>query len=584
MTGKLHCRLVESFAELGSIAEDWDRLASRHHRPQIFYGWAWHAASWDAYGDQRRLCTALVYCEESLVGILPVAEDGEALRFFATPQADYCDLLCAGAPPEDVLSLALVTLDRAGFRQAHFQYLQPDSTMLDAVDRLPRSWRRRLRRTAGDACPTLIVEDPGVYDALTAKKSLRRHERALSGLGEVSLERLTVRADVQAALEEFYRQHRTRRILAGDRSLFLNERHRRFYDSIVARLETEDTLHFSVLSVGDRRAAFHLGFLLNDRFVWYKPTIDVDLWDQGPGEVLLKRLFELGKASGWVEFDFARGDEHFKRRFSNHDRPNCQLLLCKPGLGGRLQGLRLTIGNWARSRVYLRAAGKRCQEFWAWFAGARRRHGLTKLLLKGCRMALRRTIYARDEVVIYHRNRVPTAVATQVPDLRLQEGSLSALAEVAIDHPDFFDVRRLRNARMQLKGGDRLILARRGEQLVHVAWLGTRQEIVAASEVGREARFELPSVGTVIYDCWTPPGLRGQGIYQSVLQRVAEEAQGEDLWIYCHVRNHASRRGIIAAGFSAVHRLGRTRWLGLWSRGHETPERSAPGSFAQDHI
>ena len=102
MTGKLHCRLVESFAELDSIAEDWDRLASRHHRPQIFYGWAWHAASWDAYGDQRRLCTALVYCEESLVGILPVAEDGEALRFFATPQADYCDLLCAGAPPEDV--------------------------------------------------------------------------------------------------------------------------------------------------------------------------------------------------------------------------------------------------------------------------------------------------------------------------------------------------------------------------------------------------------------------------------------------------------------------------------------------------
>jgi hypothetical protein len=57
-------------------------------------------------------------------------------------------------------------------------------------------------------------------------------------------------------------------------------------------------------------------------FIWYKPTFNTAFRRYSPGEILLGSLIEYARAEGCTFFDFARGDEAFKRRFASSTEHN----------------------------------------------------------------------------------------------------------------------------------------------------------------------------------------------------------------------------------------------------------------------
>ncbi|HEX6813164.1 MAG TPA: GNAT family N-acetyltransferase [Planctomycetota bacterium] len=562
MSAALQARIVAEFGELEALAGDWARLVASHPRSQVFHELAWQRATWAAYGDQRRLCTAVVSAGTNVVGILPLARLPEGVRFAAVPHADYCDLLCEPERAGDVLLAALVALHRHGVRRVLFQHLPPDSLLLRARDQLPQRWRRRLLVQAGDPCPTFLAAKPADFQPIVDKQSLRRHERGLQRLGPVVMLRHRDRASAERELPQFFAQHKARRVCAGDQSLFLQQRSQRFYAALLHSFDPATQLHFVQLRCGDTAVAYHFGFLRDARFTWYKPTIHVDYWDEGPGEVMIKRLMEEARDTGVVEFDFARGDEAFKRRFSNHDRPNRHLLLLAPGLRGAIESAILLLAAAVRRRPRLHALARRGRDALQQLTAACRRHGPLRVVLRLLHSAARAAVYARDEAIVFHRQARTAPQLLAERGLRLAAGRLSELAGCAVRYPEHFDGRRMQQARRRLKDGDQLQLAFVGDEVVHVAWLGQRQEIVASSEVGTQVTVPLPATATVVYDCWTPPPHRGQGVYPAVLSNLQPLAAGQELWIYCHARNVSSARGIQKAGFVLAERLGRVVWFG----------------------
>ncbi|HEU4419425.1 MAG TPA: GNAT family N-acetyltransferase, partial [Planctomycetota bacterium] len=330
-------------------------------------------------------------------------------------------------------------------------------------------------------------------------------------------------------------------------------------------------LHFVQLRCGDTTVAYHFGFRRDVRFTWYKPTIHVDYWDEGPGEVLLKRLMEEARDTGVVEFDFTRGDEAFKRRFANHDRPNRHLLLLAPGLRGAIESAGLRLASAMRRRPRLHALARLGSAAMQRLTSACRRHGPLRVVLRLLHSAARATVYAHDEALVFHRG--PRAEPQLLADrgLRLSAGRLSELAACAALHPEHFDGRRMQQARQRLQAGDQLQLAFAGDEVVHVAWLGQRQEIVASSEVGTQVTVQLPAMVTVIYDCWTPPPHRGRGVYPAVLSNLQPLVAGQELWIYCHAGNSSSARSIQKAGFVLAERLGRMVWFGRFRSSWRRP-------------
>ena len=122
--------------------------------------------------------------------------------------------------------------------------------------------------------------------------------------------------------------------MVGDTSLFVKSSHRKFYRALVDEFDPSTELRFAVMELDGRPVAFHFGFEVNRTFVWYKPAFDVNLWQDSPGEVLLKRLFESVAQRDVDTFDFTIGDEAFKSRFANRIDRVYTLYLFPPRLMG----------------------------------------------------------------------------------------------------------------------------------------------------------------------------------------------------------------------------------------------------------
>jgi CelD/BcsL family acetyltransferase involved in cellulose biosynthesis/RimJ/RimL family protein N-acetyltransferase len=550
--------VLRSRSEIEALRDDWERLWRARGIRHVFQSFGWHLAVLDAHPERE--VRVLVACRGGrTIAILPLAIVGGRVRFLGVPYADYNDMLAEPEHAGAALSAMLAAIDAARLAPAVLDNVREDALLREAIAALDGA--PRLSQAKSGVCPvTLLGADrEQVLDEIQKKKSLRRHEKKLAALGQVELRHVTDLKTARAMLPRFFDQHTARRVVAGGGMRFDDAATRAFYGALIDRLGLE-TVRFAVLTVDERPVAFHFGFEFERHFVWYKPAFDVDLWDLGPGEVLLKRLFEYAGERGVVEVDFTIGDEGFKDRFANRTREVFAITVLPVGIAGVATRLTRSAKDALKRHPTLFAATKKLRSRFAAGRGALARHGIVGLTRKLWTRAAR-SVRSSDEVEIFRRARAD-GVAASDPGLVIHAAGLARLAGLVAGHPDDFHEGKMRSIRKRLADGDELFVAELDGEFAHVAWLGQRDEIVASSEVGDEVRLPLPRRGAVIYDCWTPPAMRGRGVYPRVLRELAARAPCDDVWIYCHRTNVASARGILRAGFRPSHRMGVERWRG----------------------
>lgn len=103
-------------------------------------------------------------------------------------------------------------------------------------------------------------------------------------------------------------------------------------------------------------------------------------------------------------------------------------------------------------------------------------------------------------------------------------------------------------------------LAEKEGRIVHSSWVETR-----AAWVGEADRFfVVPAGDAYIYESFTRPEMRGQGVYPAVLRTIASRAETEGLrrlWIAAERTNLSSLKAIEKAGFVRSFEIGvRRRW------------------------
>jgi CelD/BcsL family acetyltransferase involved in cellulose biosynthesis len=238
----------------------------------------------------------------------------KVLRFLTSPRSDYEDALTLPSHRDAALACITDHLVRERFVLAE---MPQDSPLADALR------ARGITELPASPCPGIRLTPETAHD-VTHRKSVVRHERKLARRGALTLERVKP-GEVDAALEAMFDQHIARRLAAGDDSAFLDEDSREFYKRLAACADFAEFGRFDALKVGDRCVAYHFGLFDASTFIWYKPTFDMNLQHEGPGEVLFKALVEQATSSGCSYFDFTRGDEPFKLRFANVQRRNRRL-------------------------------------------------------------------------------------------------------------------------------------------------------------------------------------------------------------------------------------------------------------------
>jgi CelD/BcsL family acetyltransferase involved in cellulose biosynthesis len=573
----LRGEIITNFGELESLAPEWMRLRNAGRRQDVFASPSWARACRQAYGTLWQVYTPVVYDERGLAAILPLKVEGGVLQFIGAPHSDYNDVLCESTAPATILECCLREMLRQPrpWQECVLENVPEDSVLLDMLSRVSTAMKRRIRVTPGALCPGLdLTGDTGEYlDGLLKKKSLVRHEKSLQRLGPVSFRHLEDREEIKGHLPNLFRFHIARRAVAGDASLFLNADTCAFYRALVDELDPKTDLRFSVLELDRQPVAYHFGFESNGAFMWYKPAFDVKLWEYSPGEVLIKKLLEYARDHKLREFDFTVGNETFKDRFANRVRRNrrihvygspavalrARLLACA---GERARGAQRALG--VRSGLKARASGLGRR-----VVRAIRRDGLARVCRRVLAEAFGRLIFRHDEVLVFAADGATAAPGAAGIGMRevagMREATLADLADLAVQHPEEFTPEKMQRARDRMRRGDVAYVVRQGGACVHVSWVRIRDVIAAQSELGLCCKIELGRPGAVIYDSWTSPEARGQGLFPNVLAGIvhAEAGKGRESFAYCRSRNTVSRRGILKAGFKLRYKMHRVR-LCMW--------------------
>lgn len=318
----LACELVTDFARLDQLAPEWERLeATAAGGGGIFLTWRWARATWSTRDADLALCTPVVFEDGHVIGLMPMAIRRGVLQPLSAPFSDYNGLL-VGANAGAVASTALAALVDAArpWSEVVLDGIPESSSLLEAGADVPRRVRARQQVVFGSMCPVTVNDDGGVFERMSRKESLRRHEKRLARRGTLRFRHIEDRTEILGHLDEFVRFQVTRHAAQGIRSAWASPAGRALLAALVSELDPSHELRFAVLEVQGRPAAYHFGFQYAGRFTYYVPAFDIRLADDGPGEVMLRNLLQYAHGQQLREFDFTVGDERYKSRFATHVR------------------------------------------------------------------------------------------------------------------------------------------------------------------------------------------------------------------------------------------------------------------------
>lgn len=362
-------RLTE--LELSQAAGWWDELLSRSRADSFFLRHAWLTAWWRRFGAGREL-RVLVAEEDSGDGIrtigvaplclsretdhrvLPYVElsflgregvTGDNLDFFTEPgrekevvraflehllrERDW-DLLRASDLPEDSPTLSLV-MDATAARGVP---VVPGKSQTCPFLPLPRTWDEFLASVSANL-----------------RSNLRRREKKLVAMGAVFEE--VHGGAIGPALETLFSLHGARWATKGQTGNFIDPRLRAFHQEIAPLLDAEGALGFWTLRLAGRTVAGIYGFRHRGRFLYYQAGFDPACAEHGVGLALMGHAIRRNIDAGMVEFDYLRGDEEYKRRWTDRQRFTRTLVVARPNLTG-LAWRALTSGRATAKRLLFR--------------------------------------------------------------------------------------------------------------------------------------------------------------------------------------------------------------------------------------
>jgi hypothetical protein len=331
-------------------------------------------------------------------------------------------------------------------------------------------------------------------DEILKNSRNRQTVKRLARGGDFAFRHLEDPDEIRQHLPEFFRQHIQRWALAGYESQFLRPDQRSFYENLLEELGPE-IIKFSVLESKGRPIAYHLGFETHGKYIFYKPTFDVDFWDHSPGTVLLIKLIDYIKHYDITELDFATGGEWYKSRFSNFSRDNYKIIMHR----SNIDAARANIFFGSKKLANQLASGR------PWAAsiiskGNELRHMfLSKGTILRLRNRIKRHVIATERELYMVEASSYAAAVVCIPrvdePIKIRSGSLKDLADLAVRALRNWDAVRLHDARMRLKRGDRLLIVERRGELEQLAWLAASSDLLSC----------LPALPNRTAGCKQPP-------------------------------------------------------------------------------
>jgi CelD/BcsL family acetyltransferase involved in cellulose biosynthesis len=275
----------------------------------------WLTTWWSHFGDDQEPRFHTVRDGGRLVALLPLVLWRRAPRV----------LRFAGHGPSDLMGPVCAPADRPLAADALEQVLDDGdwdvllAERLGSSDLLPESLRERMLQA--EPSPVLHIDGRSWDDYLASKSSnfrqqARRRERKLAKEHEIAFRLADDPDRLDADLEDLFLLHNLR--WQGYSGALL-ERRAAFHRDFAHRALERGWLRLWLLEVNRRTVAAVYGLRFGNRELFYQAGRDPDYDRHAVGSVLMIHTIREAFGEGLDAYDFLRGGEYYKDRFTDDD-------------------------------------------------------------------------------------------------------------------------------------------------------------------------------------------------------------------------------------------------------------------------
>jgi|GEM_PF-537677 CelD/BcsL family acetyltransferase involved in cellulose biosynthesis/RimJ/RimL family protein N-acetyltransferase len=547
-----------------ALREQWNSLVLQVERPEVFYTYQWAVAVQCAYGEEQVPWTLLRYDDGRLTGIAALAVEAETRRatFLAGTTADYCDLLSAPADREAWLHAVLEALHGSGIEEIVLPNLPADSATTGVLRTAAHKMGYQIFLRDAYLCAQVELgsdrERQELKNTLQKRKIIRRGLNFLHRQGRLTVTHRTCWNEIEPVLHEFSVAHVARFLATGRLSNLANRRRRVFISELARGLSEPGWLVLSQMALDGRPVASNYGFQFQGSWFWYQPTFDMTYKHISPGYCLLSAIIvEACDRPELRVVDLGLGAEGYKERVANGTRRTVQAFLTTSRRRLVAVSTRYFAGQAAKRSPYVERKIRAGLAGWQSVRKRLGRRGLAGGAAWGAHR-LAAFVSGRDEVVFYKRRPGHGNTAGESPDTPFAPLTWKALAEAAMRFEQDEETRNyvLRAAnRMDRNEVQGFVLSGRDGLPLHFCW-ATRMQSFYMAEL--RVKLSAPTAEDwLIFDCWTPPSLRGRGYYGTAASMAAAylESAGRRALIFSAASNQSSIRALEKAGFVRDFRL-----------------------------
>lgn len=339
-------RVIRTVEELQELAEVWDELVASSHRRSVFLSWRWVSAWMKSFLGPNKLLCLVVYDDDKPVAIAPFWV--KRMRFGKLFTIRSLRLLVSEKVGADHLDLISVLKDRAAMVdmiwKELFGPLRKEWDML-AMDDIPTDSRTldRMKWLAEEdyrciktefkgyeVCPYLPL--PPTYEefleSLSRKHrySINRYKRLLSEQGELRLERVSNREELDKAMNLLIALNRKSWQERGQEGSFSTQEFIDCHRELARGFLDDGRLMLCTLFLGEKHIGSFYGFFDNGTLHNYITSVERGVDRRvSVGKVLVAMCIEKAIERECRELDFLRGDERYKYEWTDHDRRNLSM-------------------------------------------------------------------------------------------------------------------------------------------------------------------------------------------------------------------------------------------------------------------
>lgn len=336
--------IEEASGSVDALEGEWRALQARCPQATPCQTWEWNAVWWRHFRARKRP-RILLFRDGlgALVGIAPcytsfhLATPLRRLAWMGTGPTDYLGPLALLECEAEVAATFLehVRHRMRGWDIADLQQLRADSSLVSHAALVPqdRSGSETMCLLPMEPCPYLPL--PGSWEALTAqfgkkmRSNLGYYERLLLKTFPDARYTLADAATLDEGMTALFALHQRRwnaRWLPGALG---SRRIQAFHRDLAQRFLENGGLRLHLLSANGAIQAALYCFAWGNRTFYYLGGFAPDLSKYSLGTLLTARAVKQALAEGHSEFDFLRGNEAYKYKWTSCERINHRLLLLR---------------------------------------------------------------------------------------------------------------------------------------------------------------------------------------------------------------------------------------------------------------